>query len=111
MSENEDQFYNKWLGMNENARQFYFDAWRYGALIADKMGEFTHCLNIANQLRINGAGFDIHIDTVSPHIAGALTTTVGGNRQFHNLEDLKALLYMDWEELRKASKEQNDTES
>ena len=97
--------------MDEKERQFWFDLWRYGSLAMDKLAKLAFCLNLANQLKINGSSFDIHIDTVSPQMAGALTTTIGGNRIFYDLDDLKRILYMDLDELKRATRKNNDEDS
>ncbi len=94
--------------MDEKERQFWFHFWNYGSLSIDKLARMAHCFNLANQLKINGSSFDIHIDTVSPTFAGAITTSIGGNRIFNDIEDLKGILYMDLEELKKAL--EDDTE-
>ena len=88
--------------MDEAERKFWFNYWCHGAFAIGKLGSLAHCLNLANQLQLNGAGFDIHIQKVSPSPAGGVTTTVTGFREFNDLGDLEILLRNAVEELKDA---------
>jgi hypothetical protein len=88
--------------MDEEERSYWFTFWNRGAYAIGKLAALAHCLNLANQLQMNGAGFDIHIQKVSPSPSGRVTTTVDKSREFDDLQDLEILLRRAVEELQNA---------
>jgi hypothetical protein len=88
---------------SESERKHWFEFWHYGYFANKEMTNLFGCLNLANQLDLNGAGFDLHIQSVSPQISGGLTTTIGGFSTFDDLGQLKILLANAVMELRDAT--------
>lgn len=98
--------------MDDKDREYWFKYWTRGYFHASKMVEIARALSLANQLQLNGCGFDLHIQQISPSISGGLTTPLTGLQLFENTGELLAILEMTVAAL-KASMEHNndDTES
>ena len=57
---------------------------------------------------MNGGGFDIHIQGMSPSPHGGVTTSVTGHHRFDDTQDLEAVLYMAVEEMKESANEIRD---
>ena len=86
--------------VTEEDRRLWFEQWFHGALVANQLAKLAYCLNLANQLEVNGASFDLHIQKVSPTISGGLTTSIAGFQPFENLSELEAWLLVAVNELK-----------
>jgi hypothetical protein len=97
--------------MDEKEREYWFTYWTAGAFATGKMAKLAHCLNLANQLKLNGSSIDIHIQNISPRISGGVTTSAGGHAFFEDLGDLEAILYTHADMLKSSLEKANDAES
>lgn len=88
--------------MDESERQYWFNYWQFGSLAIYKWGKLMHCLHLVNQLKINGSSVDLHIQEVSPHVGGGVTTSIGGHQFFNDLDELQAILEVHLNELKKS---------
>jgi len=77
---------------DDDERRYWLNYWHYGAFAIDGLAQLAHCLRVANELQVNDVGFDIHIQGITPHITGGVTTSIGGFQEFNDLQDLSAIL-------------------
>ena len=94
--------------MPEADRMFWVKHWQTHAFAADKMAKFGHCVNLANQLQLNGVKFDLHIQTISPKISGWLITSVTEDQEFTDSQDLYILLRLALNALEEYRKENHE---
>ena len=80
--------------MDDKDREYWFKYWTRGYFHASKMAEIARVLSLANQLQLNGCGFDLHIQQISPSLSGGITTPLTGLHLFENTFELLAILDM-----------------